>query len=433
MKGGEKINRSVKHLNRIIIFTFTTLICFLSVFNIVFFDIISMDKKIELRAGSTIIVPDTVFGNRFLAVMNSGSLNDVTVSANYEGVSFEPQENAENYEATISLYGMPVKKIQVHEVDEVLVHPGGQSIGILLQTDGVSVVGFSPVVLEDGSTMNPASEADLITGDFITSINGQKINSNADIATIINEAGQNKQNCAISYIRNGDAKTVNIQPQFCFDSESFRIGLYVRDNTAGIGTLSFYEPETEIFGALGHEVPDLEHGVSGEEKGTIVRAAVQGIKLATANLPGEKLGVFLNEDWRGDIRINSSFGIFGVLESPPETKIVDDLLPVATVDEVQTGAAEIYTVIEGEKIESFSINIIKLMDGYKLTGKGMVIEVTDPILLERTGGIVQGMSGSPIIQNDMFIGVVTHVFINDPTHGYACFGEWMLEDAGLGD
>lgn len=430
-KGGKKINKA-KHFERIIGLALAVVICALSAFNILFYDIMSMDKKQTVRAGADISIPETIFGDRVTAVISDGmEIGSITATADYSDQSLD--SNTNSYDAVINLDGLPLKEIVVEETETIMVQPGGQSIGILLQTDGVSIVGFSPVITEDGSTVNPASDAGLVTGDFITSINGQKIDTNAQIAAIIDEAGQAGESCEIVYLRNGIRHTLNIEPLFCTDSQTWRIGLYVRDNTAGIGTLSFYEPESGVYGALGHEVPDLQYGVSGEKKGTIVRAAVQGIKIGASGDPGEKLGVFLDEDWTGDIRTNSTFGIYGVLDSPPEVQYTDELVPVAMIGEVQTGPAEIYTVLDGETIQSFDIEIVKLMPGYKLTGKGMIIKVTDPELLEKTGGIVQGMSGSPIIQNGMFVGAVTHVFINDPTQGYGCFGEWMMEDAGLCD
>ena len=430
-KGGKKINKT-KHFDRIIGLALAVLICALSAFNIVFYDIMSMDKKQTIRAGTEISIPETIFGDKVTAAISNGADDaSIAASADYEEQSPDGETAATSYDAVINLDGLPLKEVVVEETESIMVQPGGQSIGILLQTDGVSVVGFSPVITEDGSAVNPASDAGLVTGDFITSINGQKIDTNAQIAAIIDEAGKANESCEIVYLRNGIRHTLNIEPLFCTDSQSWRIGLYVRDNTAGIGTLSFYEPNSGVYGALGHEVPDLQYGVSGEKKGTIVRAAVQGIKIGASGDPGEKLGVFLDEDWAGDIRTNSTFGIYGVLDSPPEIQYTEKLVPVAMIDEVQTGPAEIYTVLDGETIQSFDIEIVKLMPGYKLTGKGMIIKVTDAELLEKTGGIVQGMSGSPIIQNGMFVGAVTHVFINDPTQGYGCFGEWMLEDAGL--
>ena len=407
----------------------TFLICALVLGNFVFYDILSLPKKQVIAAGSELSAVVSRLDPQ-VEVKISGCRGDMAVSAAFEDELGGAKER-QTYEAAISVCGLPLKTVSVEEAEPFMVEPGGQSIGILLQTDGVSVVGFSPVVSADGSTSIPASEAGLNTGDFITDINGQKVNNNDDVAAIIEAAGQEGGLCKIAYLRNGIKHTAVVTPQFCADTGTWRIGLYVRDNTAGIGTLSFYEPDSGIYGALGHEVPDLEYGVDGETKGCIVRAAVQDIKEGTAGAPGEKVGVFLDEDWQGSITTNSTFGIFGELSEEPETEYSGELLPVALISEVEAGPAQIYTVVDGETVEAFDIEILKCMEGCKLTGKGMVIKVTDEDLFAAAGGIVQGMSGSPIIQNGKFVGAVTHVFINDPACGYACFGQWMLEDAGL--
>lgn len=429
-KGGDKIFNQ-KMLSKVVICRMLAAgVCFLSLFNFVFFDILSMDKKQVISADSQLTVASLPLGLTPAVALADGNTQSIPVTARYLAQE-EKSVFDSSYRAVVSVAGIPIKTFDVQQVTPVKVEAGGQSIGILLQTDGVSVVGFSPVMLEDGTNVNPAAEAGMETGDFITTINEKKINSNADIADVISKAGEAGEVCKIVYLRNGIKHSAIVEPLYCCDSCSWRIGLYVRDNTAGIGTLSFYDPDSGIYGALGHEVPDLEYATNGESKGRIVRAAVQGIKEGEAGSPGEKLGVFLNEDWQGSITTNSNFGVFGKLDEAPQTAYSSEILPVALPSEVETGKAEIYTVVEGETIESYDIEIVKCMEGYKLTGKGMVIKVTDEDLLEKTGGIVQGMSGSPIVQNGRFVGAVTHVFINDPTFGYACFGQWMLEDAGL--
>lgn len=307
--------------------------------------------------------------------------------------------------------------------------PGGQSIGVLLSTEGVTVVGFSPVLMEDGSLRNPAEEAGLVSGDFITKINGENVLSNADISRIITEAGEAGQPCIIQYVRNGGQRKLELEPIFCRDTKSWRIGLYVRDNLCGVGTLSFYDPENHQFAALGHEVADIQHDAAGSGIGSVIRASVQSIRAGTSGVPGEKLGAFLKEDWAGEIRINGSFGVYGRLNAPPEMHYTESILPIAFPEEVQSGPAQIYTVLEGEKIECFSVNIVKTMESHKSSGHGMILEITDEHLIDKCGGIVQGMSGSPIIQNGLLVGAVTHVFVNDPLHGYGCFALWMLEEA----
>lgn len=311
------------------------------------------------------------------------------------------------------------------------VYAGGQSIGVLLQTEGVTVVGFSPPLTEDGLSSNPAVDGGLKIGDFITSVNGESVSSNQEIAALITAAGTAGEMCVIEYQRDGSRQQTEIEPRFCLDSQSWRIGLYVRDNTAGVGTLTFWEPESQIYGALGHSVSDLEHGVEGDEIGYIIRASVQGIRMGSAGEPGEKLGIFVNEDWQGVINTNGYFGVYGHIGSLPDGQ--SKLLPVATESEVEDGPAVIYTVLSGETVNSFTVNINKIKENYQLNGRGMVVEITDPQLLEVTGGIVQGMSGSPIVQNGKLVGAVTHVFVNDPVRGYACYAEQMLAECGLID
>jgi len=307
--------------------------------------------------------------------------------------------------------------------------PGGQSIGVLLSTEGVTVVGFSPAVAEDGSLLNPAEEAGLVSGDFITSINGETVLSNADISRIISAAAEEKESCSILYLRNGYQRKADLEPVYCEDTESWRIGLYVRDNICGVGTLSFYDAESKRFAALGHTVADIQHDAGGKGIGSIIRASVQSIRMGAAGNPGEKMGAFLNEDWHGEIQTNGSFGVYGELSELPDTSLSESVLPIAFPHEVQSGPAHIYTVLEGEKIESFDVNIVKTLESHKSKGHGLILEITDSTLIDKCGGIVQGMSGSPIIQNGLLVGVVSHVFVNDPLHGYGCFALWMLEES----
>jgi len=305
------------------------------------------------------------------------------------------------------------------------VYVGGHSIGVLLQTDGVTVVGFSAVTTEQG-ICSPAEEAGLQQGDFITEINDTQVNSNRQVAEVIETAGKMQQDCVVEFTRKGICHTLSITPQFCTDSQTYRIGLYVRDNTAGVGTLTFWEPTSGVYGALGHAVSAL-NTQTDTETGTVIRASVEGIRRGDAGNPGEKLGVFLTDEWQGTITTNSSHGIYGIIPGLPTEETM--LLPTAEAEEVQEGAAEIRTVLHGETIERFEVNISKTGNVFGLSNHGLVVEVTDERLLNETGGIIQGMSGSPIIQNGKLVGAVTHVFINDPTKGYGVLIEDMLEEA----
>ncbi len=234
--------------------------------------------------------------------------------------------------------------------------------------------------------------------------------------------------------RKGDIFQSTVIPYFCQKEQDFRIGLYIRDNAAGVGTLTFYEPHSNYYGALGHVITDLDTNTALEiNEGLIVRADVIDIKAAQRGQPGEKAGIFREgKDIVGSIEKNTSFGIYGKLRNISDhTTPYPHPLPLALTFEVEAGPAELLTVIEGNKIQSFKIQIEKTTNQNRPGDKGMVIRVVDEDLLRVTGGIVQGMSGSPIIQNGRLAGAVTHVFVNDPTRGYAIYAEWMARECEI--
>ncbi len=336
------------------------------------------------------------------------------------------------YNMEYSVSGIPIKSIKVSVLPQVYLTPGGHSIGILLQTKGVTVVGHSPIIDSNGDALYPAKDAGVLVGDFVTNINQTSINTNKEISDIINQSGEKGQAVTIEYVRQGQMYEVKVMPLYCSDTKTYRIGLYVRDNTAGVGTMTYYNPITNRYGALGHIVSNLDgNGQTPEDQGMIVKADIQGIKIGQKGSPGEKMGVFVNSNLRGTIDTNSDFGIFGTMENDLENPYFPQTIPVALASEIKVGKAQIYTVISGEKINQYDINIVKILPNYLSSGKGMIIEVTDKELLSKTGGIIQGMSGSPIVQNGYLVGAVTHVFVNDPTKGYACFVQTMLIEDGL--
>jgi stage IV sporulation protein B len=211
------------------------------------------------------------------------------------------------------------------------------------------------------------------------------------------------------------------------------LGLYIRDSAAGVGTLTFYAPDQGVYGALGHVITDMDTQtpiVVGS--GEILQSSVSSINKSQSGEPGEKRAHFLKEGRTlGSVERNTSFGIFGKMSQLPEHSFRSEPMSVAFAEEVKEGPAHILTVVDKQKVEKFDIEIVHVSKQSSPATKGMVIKITDPKLLERTGGIVQGMSGSPIIQNGKLVGAVTHVFVNDPSSGYGCFIEWMLQDAGI--
>ncbi len=324
---------------------------------------------------------------------------------------------------------IPLKSVKVSVLPKLELFPGGESLGVKLKTAGVMVVGHH-LVETKGEKISPAEKAGIKVGDLIIKINGIYIHDMKDVSQIVHEEGKKGKDVEIVIMRGDEKKHVSITPAFDAKDEKYRLGVYIRDESAGIGTLTFYEPKTKIFGALGHVISDVDTGkpiVVGD--GYIVQADVSSIEKGVNGSPGEKLASFRKEKL-GEITGNTSFGIFGKMKKTPDLR-QKKLMPVALSEQVKEGPAKILTVLDGQKIESFNIEIVNVIQQRYPATKGMVIKVTDPRLLEKTGGIVQGMSGSPIIQDGKIVGAVTHVFVNDPTSGYGAFIEWMLKDAGI--
>ena len=332
------------------------------------------------------------------------------------------------------LFGfIPVRSVEVDVVPTLSIVPGGHSIGVILHSQGVNVVGISPVLNEKDQYLTPAKDSGIAVGDTILSINGTPIESDAQAAEAIDKSGKNKQTIDV-LIKRGNVKlNLSVTPVLCKDTRRYRIGLFVRDSAAGVGTLTYYEPNTKSYGALGHIISDHDTNLPIEcQQGKIVLASVSGIQHGKRGQPGEKIGIFIEKDQLlGDIQKNTSFGIYGNLTTLVRNEIYSEAIPVASMSQVTIGSAEMLTVVNGQEIQRFSIEIQKINYQDYPEGKGLVIKVTDRELLEKTGGIVQGMSGSPIIQNGRIIGAVTHVFVHDPTKGYGCFIDWMLMESGL--
>lgn len=328
---------------------------------------------------------------------------------------------------------IPVRTVEVDVLPSLKIVPGGHSIGVVLHSQGVIVVGISPVLNTKDQYVTPAKDSGIVVGDVMLSINGNPVQSDAQVAELIDESGKNNQPIDVLIKRGDNRLHVSLTPVLCKDTKRYRIGLFVRDSAAGVGTLTFFEPQSQNYGALGHVITDSDTNQPIDcNQGKIVLATVSGIQHGKRGQPGEKIGVFIEESQLlGDIKKNTPFGIYGNLNTPVENNLYSEALPVASMSQVQTGAAEILTVVDGQTIEKFSIEIQKINYQEAPEGKGLVIKVTDPRLLDKTGGIVQGMSGSPIIQNGRVIGAVTHVFVHDPTRGYGVFIDWMLMESGL--
>jgi len=327
---------------------------------------------------------------------------------------------------------IPFKRTAVNVVSRVNVIPGGQSIGIVMHSKGVMVVGISDIVDETGNRVNPAEEAGLKIGDIILSVNGKKVINEFHLRNEIMTCGQKQKNVNLEVKRGLKIIKTRVKIVHCSETGRPRIGLFVRDSASGVGTLSFYHPDTGTYGALGHIITDVDtsKGIDLGD-GKIVEAQIRAIHRGKKGSPGEKIGMFiLNGSLSGNIEKNCKYGIFGKLDKPPESPLYGTI-PVAMSYQIQKGPAEILTVVEGTEVKKYSVDIQEVFYPWNNQGKGMIINVTDKELIECTGGIIQGMSGSPIIQNGMLVGVVTHVFVNDPQRGYGILAEWMLKETGL--
>ncbi|KUK53341.1 MAG: Stage IV sporulation protein B [Desulfotomaculum sp. 46_296] len=334
----------------------------------------------------------------------------------------------------IKLLGViPFRQVSVNVVDPVEVMVGGHSIGIFLRSEGVLVVSYTPVGDSLGFKYNPAEKAGILPGDIIVKINGRAVKNDKLLQDEIDTLGNKKVPINLEVKRGKRTVQISLSPLYCRETGRYRIGLFVRNNTAGMGTLTFYEPTTKIYGALGHMVTDADTSRKIDlAEGQITNAVVQGIYPGKAGKPGEKVGYYRGRpELLGEITKNTSVGIFGRLRKSPAKFFYKDTIPVAMCYEIKEGPAQILTVLKGDNIECFDIEIQKIILRNRTGGKGLVIRVTDQKLISKTGGIIQGMSGSPIIQKGKFVGAVTHVFINDPKRGFGVPAEWMLREAGF--
>ncbi|MCP3032962.1 SpoIVB peptidase [Halobacillus sp. A1] len=329
--------------------------------------------------------------------------------------------------------GIPVKKTEMQHVKDIRLVPGGQSVGVELQTKGVLVVGHHLVSEDKNKQTSPGEYADIQVGDILLKGNGKELNHMEDLSTVVAESGENDKEIKFDVKRGEETFQATIKPEVNPKEDKYQIGLYVRDSAAGIGTMTFYDPETKKYGALGHVIADMDTKKPIEiHEGTIVNSRVTSIQKGNQGVPGEKRAEFsLTDDRMGTITKNSSFGVFGELEQAIKNDKYSEGLPIALDEEIKEGPAEIMTVLNGEDLQSFDVEIVRNMPKDSPVTKGMIVKITDPELLDKTGGIVQGMSGSPIIQDGKIIGAVTHVFVNDPTSGYGVHIEWMLEEAGI--
>lgn len=347
-------------------------------------------------------------------------------------VSLDKDEGGVEEEAEIVLLNViPVKASKVRTMQRTYVVPLGSAFGIKLYTKGVVIVKTDEVTTSEGN-IDPAGMAGVKAGDVITAINGAAVERNEDVSKAFSES--EGRELEVSVLRGEENLTVRVKPVRSSVDGKYKVGIWVRDSSAGIGTLTFFDKRTGLFAGLGHAVCDVDTGeIMPLSGGEAVEADIKGSYRGESGAPGELCGVFKN-DVIGELLLNSDTGIYGRVSA---LRYENRQLPVAMSYEINTGPAQIIAEVNGDGEKYFDVEITKIYPNSDSHQKNRVVRVTDPALIKETGGIVQGMSGSPIIQNGMLVGAVTHVFVNNPEQGYAVFAQTMiateqeLADVGL--
>ena len=368
-------------------------------------------------------LPDTVIINGDMAKYNHSGI----ISAHYKPANFT-QVTAGNFSrgiVEVKYLGIKIKEIDAHKVENDEIYACGKTVGITLQSKGVVIVGQNPILTENGSAVPALS---LSLGDIICEIEGESIEQAEKISKVINDPQYVGKELVVKCKRDGETFYTTIKPQLDKETNVYKLGLWVRDDASGIGTMTYIKKDTHEFGALGHPISDIDTGaIMDVFDGNLYKCNVISLAKGTRGKAGEIKGIFVQSSTPlGSVTKNTNFGIFG--------KATDELLQMCQKVKIggrstaKAGKAQILCSLDGKNIESFDIEIIKTTYQSKQSNKSLVFKVIDKDLIARTGGIIQGMSGSPIIQNGRLIGAVTHVFLNDATKGFGVYLDLMLNE-----
>lgn len=362
-----------------------------------------------------------------LGIHIKGNLETMeTVSAtNTNTISQKPGKTS----LQVSLFdNIFLKDVKVDILPKTKVIPVGNIAGVKLYTSGVLVVGMSEIEGIDNKKYKPYENTGIKEGDTITQINDVRIDSTEELMETVNQT--KGKSIKVHYIQSEETKECTIEPVQTANHE-YKLGLWVRDSAAGVGTVTFYEPSSKTFGALGHGITDIDTGeLINIASGEFVTTRILNITKGESGQPGKIQGTVENQKNIGKIYRNSQFGIYGSVENLASLSVdTSKEMEVAMREEIKQGKASILCNLDNQKVEEYEIEIEKIYKENNYNNKSMQIKITDPRLLEKTGGIIQGMSGSPIIQNGKFVGAVTHVLVNNPQEGYGVFGDIMLKQA----
>lgn len=387
--------------------------------------------NITLLPSNIIIFEGEELNLKTLAGINVKRANNSNVEIIQASSSLEESDNvyetAGTFELNLNLFGtIPVKEINVNVIPKTKVIPLGNLIGVKLYTSGVLVVGMSEIEGDNNQKYKPYLNSGIEEGDMIVEMNNKKIENTDELVNVVRKS--NGQEIQIKYVRDKEVITTSIAP-VKNESNEYKLGLWVRDAAAGVGTLTFYEPTTGSFAALGHGIVDVDTGgILNIANGELVTSKLISIQKGEKNNPGEIKGSIDSGVTIGEIEKNTNFGVFGLVSNRGNLDLKKSKeYDVALRSEIKTGEAEIICELEEGKKETYKIEIEKIYTSNNYDNKSMLIKITDERLLEKTGGIIQGMSGAPIIQNGKFIGAITNVLVSDPMTGYAIFGDLMIK------
>lgn len=384
---------------------------------------IFIPKNIYMTTGESYVMnmsspfDGEVESNEVVSINNEKVKDNIEVSLKEDNIiSSEADTTAD---LKVKFMGLPIKNVQLCFMPEKRVEVVGKTVGICVDTKGVLVLGVGQVNGIDGKTYTPCKNI-LKTGDIITAINNSPVESKEELSELVNSS----ENLNIQIIRDDKNMSLNVKAVKSVDDDQLKLGLWVRDSTQGIGTITYYDREDNSFGALGHPINDVDTGELMEiDGGEILEAKVEKAEKGKAGTPGSLVGNIYFDKTIGYVESNEKNGIFGHMCSD-----IDGIeMPVGYKNDVKIGNASIYVNTNGKTVEKFGIHIDSINKYNTSDTKNFVLTITDKRLLDKTGGIVQGMSGCPIVQDGKLIGAVTHVFVNDPTRGYGIFIENMMD------
>lgn len=399
------------------------LVFFLIVIFIYVLVIQNIPNKIVIFQGEKVSMK-TLFGMN----IKSNNLGTIETSSNIKN---KVSENVGKTNMKVSLFNnITLKNVEVSVLPKTTVIPVGNIAGVKLYTNGVLVVGMSEIEGKDNKKYKPYENTGIKEGDTIIKIDEHEIDSSKDLIETINMS--KGEEVKVKFIHEEQTKECSMTPIQTSNSE-YKLGLWVRDSAAGVGTVTFYEPTTKTFGALGHGITDIDtNELINISSGEFITTRILNITKGESGYPGKIQGTIENQKNIGNISKNSKFGIYGKVDNLSSLNIdTSKEMEVALRNEINLGKATILCSLDNEKPKEYEIEIQNIYKENNYDNKSMKIKVTDERLLEKTGGIIQGMSGSPIIQNCKFIGAVTHVLVNSPQEGYAVFGDIMLKQSKI--